>query len=164
MNQADYFYYSGHGFHKNALLDNYPPSKFAERWNKDLDCLIISGCSILDINDYNNNFASSPENHVASPGKLWAEVGPSIMLGYNYNAPQDTSGAPVDILNRWLQLRPSYGDVRAWMLANDNRNGRNACTIQRIDDLDVQYSYFKREKGYLRNKYSLTNVIERVSR
>ena len=164
MNQADYFYYSGHGYHKSALLDNYPPSSFAERWNKDLNCLVISGCSILDINDYNNNFAASPEEHTASPGKLWAEVGPSIMLGYNYNAPQDTSGAPVDILNRWLRLRPLYEDVRAWMLANDNRNGRNACTIQRINDLDVQYSYFKREKGYLRNTYSLTNVIERVSR
>ena len=141
MNQADYFYYSGHGFHKNALLDNYPPSKFAERWNKDLDCLIISGCSILDINDYNNNFVASPEDHAASPGKLWEAVGPSIMLGYNGEAPADKGGAPARIIQSWLANRSAMSDVDVWLMANANNRAWNACAIVK----GQKYLYFKRK-------------------
>ena len=38
-----------------------------------------------------------------------------------------------------------------------------ACAIQRIDDLFVRYSYFKKGKGFLYNSYQLTNVVERLS-
>lgn len=34
------------------------------------------------------------------------------------------------------------GDVDAWMKANDNKNGRNACAIVK----DVKYVYFKRTR------------------
>ena len=63
----------------------------------------------------------------------------------------------------WVTNRGSMDDAAAWMKANDNRNGRNACAIQRIDDSHIRYSYFKREKGFLYNSYLLTNVIERLS-
>ena len=115
MNQADYFYYSGHGSHKFGSLDAYEPIDMADRWTNDLDCVIIAGCSILDINDYNDNFILDPEDHIASPGKLWEAVGPGILLGYNYYAPADEGGAPARIINSWLTLRSLLGDVGAWM-------------------------------------------------
>ena len=74
------------------------------------------------------------------------------------------NGAPVRIVQSWLANRGVLGDVDAWMKANDNRNGRNACTIQRIDDSQVRYGYFRREKGFLFNTYLLTNEIERIER
>ena len=148
MNQSDYFYYSGHGLHKYALLDNYPPSRFAGRWNKDMDCLIISGCSILDINDYNNNFIFSPEEHVASPGKLWETVGPTIMLGYNGEAPADGGGAPARIIQSWLANRLDMGDVPAWLKANANNRAWNACAIVK----GQKYVYFRsRYKGLFKD-------------
>ena len=142
MNQADYFYYSGHGLHKHALLDNYPPSRFVGRWNNDMECLIISGCSFLDINDYNNNFIFSPEEHVASPGKLWETVGPTIMLGYNGEAPADEGGAPARIIQSWLANRLDMGDVPAWLKANANNRAWNACAIVK----GQRYLYLK--KGF----------------
>lgn len=92
MNQADYFYYSGHGHHRWGTVDDFEPSVISDHWAKDLNCVIFAGCSILDINDYNNNFLNSegtwdPEDHAASPGKLWEAKGPSVLLGYNYYAP-----------------------------------------------------------------------------
>ena len=141
MNQADYFYYSGHGYHKLALLNDYPPSSFEKRWNKDLNCLVISGCSILDINDYNNNFVASPEDHAASPGKLWEAVGPSIMLGYNGEAPADKGGAPARIIQSWLANRSAMSDVDAWLMANANNRAWNACAIVK----GQKYLYFKRK-------------------
>ena len=55
--------------------------------------VIFSTCSILDINDYNNNYRWEPVEHNLSPGKSWEAVGPSVLLGYNY-APADKTGAP----------------------------------------------------------------------
>ena len=168
MNQADYFYYSGHGHHRWGTVDDFEPGDVADYWRKDLDCVIFAGCSVLDINDYNNNFLNrsgvwAPEDHTASPGRKWAEVrGPVSFFGYAYTAPRDTQSAD-RIACEWVANRGTMGDVAAWMKANDNRNGRNACTIQRIDDFRVRYGYFKRKKGFLYNSYLQTNVIERIS-
>lgn len=129
MNQADYFYYSGHGHHRWGTVDDFEPGDVADYWRKDLDCVIFAGCSVLDINDYNNNFLSrsgvwDPEDHTASPGRKWAEVrGPVSFLGYAYTAPRDTQGAD-RIACEWVANRRTMGDVAAWMKANDNRNGR----------------------------------------
>jgi len=168
MNQADFFYYSGHGRHSDGSLmglTNGPrltPSLVSSFWNRDLKCVVFAGCSVLDINDYNGNYDGTAE-HTSSPGKLWANVeGPTSFLGYAYKAPRDTQGAD-RIVSAWVANRGSMSDVDAWMHANDNRNGRNACTVQRIDDSHVRYSYFKREKGFLYNSYFSTNVIERIT-
>lgn len=46
-----------------------------------------------------------------------------------------------DFVNRaWINLRQTMGDVDAWMNANDNLNGRNACAI----DSARNYHYFKK--------------------
>ena len=123
--------------------------------------MIIAGCSVLDIYDYNGNYDGTAE-HTFSPGKDWEQTGPDSFLGYAYYAPRDTQGAD-RIASAWIANRSSMGDVDAWMNANDNRNGRNACAIQRIDNSHVRYSYFKREKGFLYNSYLLTNVTERIA-
>lgn len=168
MNQADYFYYSGHGYHSDAGLRGFgkgprlTPSLVAAHWNRDLKCVIFAGCSVLDVNDYNGNYLGTTE-HESSPGKLWAAVeGPDSFLGYAYKAPSDAQGAD-KIARDWVSYRGA-GDVDAWMRANDNRSGRNACAIERIDDSHIRYSYFRREKGFLYNSYSLTNVIEEITR
>ena len=122
------------------LDEDYGPSAFSGRWNKDLDCLVVSGCSILDINDYNNNFALDAEDHVASPGKLWEAVGPNLMLGYNYYAPADEGGAPARIVRSWAGSRGELGDVVAWMNANRANNAWNACAIVK----GQKYVYFEK--------------------
>jgi len=168
MNQADYFYYSGHGRHSDASLEglkNGPrltPPLVSSYWNRDLKCVVFAGCSVLDINDFNGNYSGVSE-HTCSPGKQWANIeGPDSFLGYAYYAPRDAQGAD-RIASAWVANRSSMGDVDAWMKANENRNGRNACAIQRIDNSHVRYSYFKRERGFLYNSYLLTNVIERIT-
>lgn len=140
MNQADYFYYSGHGLHKFAMVDEYEPSVVEGWWNRDLNCVVFNGCSVLDINDYNDRFSLDPDDHIASPGKLWNNVGPSIMLGYNAAAPSDESGYPARIISSWTSGRQSLGDVEAWMRANDSMYGRNACAIIK----NQRYCYFKK--------------------
>jgi hypothetical protein len=66
-------------------------------------------------------------------------MGPISFLGYAYKAPRDTQGAD-RIASAWVANRGSMGDVDAWMNANDNRNGRNACAI----DSSRNFHYFKK--------------------
>ena len=139
MNQADYFYYLGHGLHLYKSVDpGYGPETVNGHWNKDLKCVIFSACSILDINDYNNNYRWEPEEHNLSPGKYWEAVGPSVLLGYNYYAPADSSGAPARIMRSWVANRELLGDVDAWMEANKEQKKWNACAIRKGGD----YVYF----------------------
>lgn len=147
MNQADYFYYSGHGHHRWGTVDDFEPGDVADYWRKDLDCVIFAGCSVLDINDYNNNFLSQsgvwdPEDHAASPGKLWETTGPKVLLGYNYYAPRDDGGAPQRIINSWRDNRASMGDVNAWMKANAENRAWHACAIVK----GKQYLYIKKRR------------------
>ena len=140
MNQADYFYYSGHGLHLYKTVDpGFGPETVSGYWNEDLKCVIFSACSILDINDYNNNYRWEPEEHNLSPGKAWETVGPSILLGYNYYAPADNTGVPAQIISSWIQSRSSMSDIEAWMSANRLRKKWNACAIQK----GVKYVYFE---------------------
>lgn len=146
MNQADYFYYSGHGRHSDGSLmglsggPRISPTLVAAHWDRDLKCVVFAGCSVLDINDYNNKYLGTSE-HASSPGKLWAALsGPESFLGYAYKAPRDTQGADT-IASGWVANRSAgCGDVDAWMKANDNRNGRNACAIDSARD----FHYFKK--------------------
>lgn len=117
----------------------------------------------LDIGDKANHYAD-PSSHSANPGFKWlAASGADVLLGYAYTAPRDSQGS-VQIVADWCANRTAMGDVDAWMKANDNRCGRNACAIQRIDNSHIRYWYFEREKGFLYNSYSLTNVVEVIIR
>ena len=144
MNQADYFYYSGHGRHSDGSLTGlsdgtrFTPALVSSYWGRDLNCVIFAGCSVLDINDYNGNYEDDSA-HNCSPGKLWSAIsGPESFLGYAYKAPSDIQNAD-EIIRAWITNR-NIGDVEAWMLANDNRKGRNACAI----DNKRNFHYFKK--------------------
>lgn len=138
MNQCDVFYYSGHGHHdSNDLAGGVTPAMAQGRWNKDLKVAVISGCSVLDINDYNGHYGGSA--HTASPGRVWEAVGPPVFLGYNYSAPGDAGGAPARIIQAWIANRSSMGNANAWMKANADNRAWNACAIVK----GQKYVYFK---------------------
>lgn len=138
MNQADVFYFSGHGNHDdNALQGGLKPSMLQGSWRGDLDCAILAGCSVLDINDYNWNFPG--DSHFVSPGKAWERVGPKTLLGYAYRAPGDKGGAPTRIIRSWIANRAALGDTDAWMKANADNRAWNACAIEKNN----RYIYFK---------------------
>ena len=111
----------------------------ANKWDKDLNCVILAGCSVLDINDYNNNYDDDPQSHQMSPGKAWEQTGPEVLLGYNYSAPGDAGGAPTRIVQSWISNRGSLGDVVAWMEANADNKAWNACAIVK----GQKYVFFK---------------------
>ena len=152
MNQADIFYFSGHGYHITGGLSHGDTVLVQQYWKQDLDVVIFAGCSVLDINDLNNNF-SDPTDHQASPGKLWEQTGPSILLGYNYYAPNDLQNS-AQIVSSWIANRNAQGDVNAWMNANNNSNGRNACAIEK----GIEYKFYKRSGFSPFYSYTLTIV------
>ena len=142
MNQADVFYFSGHGNHDtNALQGGLKPSMLQGCWGRDLDCAILAGCSVLDINFKN-------ASHFVSPGKVWEQVGPQTLLGYAYKAPGDKGGAPTRIIRSWIANRAALGDTDAWMKANADNKAWNACAIEKGE----KYIYFKSWLGLRRKK------------
>ena len=154
-NQADYFYFSGHGLHSGGMLANETSVLFGytdvtNHWDKDLDCVIFAACSVLDIGDYNHNFTGSGVS--ASPGIGWATTGPRYLLGYNYAAPGDKSGVPAEIVSYWVSHHQSDGIINAWMDANRQKMAWNSCAI---DTVLGEYHYFK--KGFLSHSKKVVN-------
>ena len=141
--QADVFYYSGHGEHDTGRLYGVAvPADVTNHW-RDVETVVFAGCAVLDIGDKGNHY-SNPASHSASPGLKWAaSSGASALLGYCWKAPLDNQGA-VQILNSWCDQRASIGDIEAWMRANDCRSGHNACAMLRIDDTHIAYHYYER--------------------
>ena len=144
MNQADVFYYSGHGDSSTGKLKGpgtsgygLSPTLVSDHWGRDQSCVVFSACSVLDINDYNGNFNDPTGGH--SHGMDWEAVGAPVMLGYNYIAPGDAGGTPERIIRAWLANRGRLGDVNAWMEANCANRAWNACAIVK----DEKYVYVK---------------------
>ena len=102
----------------------------------------------MDINDYNGNYED--DSHFVSPGKTWEQTGPYTLLGYSYIAPGDAGGAPVRIMQSWLNNRSAYGDVGAWMKANADNRAWNACAIVK----GTRYVYFSCWLGFRKIKES----------
>ena len=151
MNQADYFYFSGHGNHFNGSVQGgFTPAMAQAYWGKDLDVAVIAACSVLDINDYNGNYKNAA--HTLSPGKAWESVGPTNLLGYAYVAPADAGGAPKRIMQSWIDNRGVLGDVGAWMKANADNKAWNACAIIK----NQQYLYF-RKRLFSRRELTIVN-------
>jgi len=150
QDQADYFYYSGHGNHRMGIISggggaySFTPEHAQSYWNKNLDMVIFAGCSVFDIKDYGNRW-SDPDEHAASPGEKWIRAGPVRFLGYNGTAPLDIQSGDPDTTKRIIHDWFTGGKtVDAWMKANLNSHGRNACAI----DTGVtpwEYHYFRRE-------------------
>lgn len=114
QNQADFFYYSGHGHHEDGSIETdqgvrVTPDEIGEFWKDDLSVAIFAGCAVIDV-------LRSPK-----PGKLWATKGPKILLGYHDAAPFDASGGDADftkkIIEKWHD-NLTKGAVEAWREAN----------------------------------------------
>lgn len=156
QNQANYLYYSGHGFHDTGdiLLTDNPydndielnPIDLAGQWNQDIGVIIFSGCSVFDINDYNNNFADTA--HTASPGLIWKNTGALYYLGYNFTAPTDSQDgdiyATATIIENFIydKFNSGLSLFDAWKNANDIEMGHNACAIDKNNGL---YGYFQKQ-------------------
>ncbi len=123
---------------------------------------MFAGCAVLDIGDRGNHYPV-PAAHSANPGLLWISAsGANALLGYAYKAPLDSQGA-VGIVQRWSNLRSGLDDAEAWMRANDNMNGRNACAIRILPSVKIEYRYFRRNgRGWnLRSKY--LEIVEEIN-
>ncbi len=156
-NQVDWMYLSTHGHSDLGTIDVGVGEKITPpdvEWQDDLDIVIIAGCAVLDVNDYNGNYDDDnadgdndrttgtepgPSSLVFN-GEKWANTGPKYLLGYNYNAPLDSQNSD-RIISDWAAKRKTLGVVEAWMEANDNSNGRHACAIE----AGVGYWYFHRK-------------------
>jgi len=136
MNQADIFYFSGHGDHATgAIQGGFTPSMASSYWNRDLDCAIIAGCAVLDVRNYRLNtqkflYRLRHYNlHGTYPGEQWENCGAKHLLGYALKAPLDSRGGTV-IAERFVeQMKAGRSVCESWRIANDCSEGRNACII-----------------------------------
>lgn len=151
-NQSDVFYISSHGHHINARIDGFEASSV--HWGKDLDVVIISGCSVLDIKGYRAmSFLRTTwliwlsAGGAWSPGAKWENTGPKYLLGYNWKAPADDKGG-VLVVKDYLKFRKQgVGIIEAWKKANDHdRYGRNACAIDTSKN-PHEYWYWDEQSG-----------------
>lgn len=145
--QADEFYVSSHGRHGDGTLGNTSFSisvrSMDVEWREDTDIVIVAGCSVLDINDYNGHFHDD-----SSPGIAWSSTGPRLFLGYNATAPLDEHGLlrrryTARIVAEYFGNRRSgQGVPLSWLMGNQaqayaahnaNHPGQrayNSCAIQ----------------------------------
>lgn len=176
QNQADIIYVSGHGSHFDGTVYgagyDLIPGDIGNNWNYDVDMVILSACSVLDIGNKNFKLWTSdravgcnvPTGHNnCNPGLKWASVnGPKIFLGYNHTAPKDESGVSKEVVKRFF-LYYKDGDlqsaIEAWRKAHPVKKSMtrntwvkmkgpdaamyNACVIEKIDDKKLKYYYYK---------------------
>lgn len=149
MNQSDMFYYSGHGSHSTGSLSGglFSPAMINNHWNKDLDCVIIAGCSVLNIGGYRANsftdystrikywFRKKQSNCGESPGILWENVGPKYFLGYCWTAPLDGQGADLIAAAFVDNIQAGVLPIEAWREANNRSVSRNACALDVSSDI-----------------------------
>lgn len=138
MNQADVFYYSGHGNGATGGINNgFTPNLIGEYWKRDLVCAVIAGCSVMNIAGFRiksfgmttrfKRWFMSQEDR--SVGTSWESVANIVFLGYCYTAPLDSQGA-VDIASDFaMKVKEGKDFLQAWKEANDRSTGRNACAI-----------------------------------
>ena len=140
MNQADFFYYSGHGsLSGGSLQGGFSPTTITSEWSKDLTTVVFSGCAVLNIGRYRSkSFKSTAKLRWAlktfcktniSPGMAWMGKGPKYYLGYCWRAPLDDKGASDIAASFVANMSLGMDVVNAWKFANNNYDGRNACVI-----------------------------------
>ncbi len=155
MDQADYFYCSGHGNHRMATIHCTPtesvgPSEIGSYWRDDLDCVVFAGCSIMDVEDFvaqrltKTDFSKwEKAGGACSPGKQWRSLGPTYLLGYGWFAPLDKQGATAIATSFASQITSGKNPIEAWRIANDLSAGRNACAID-LSSTPAKFRYWKR--------------------
>lgn len=141
-NQANMLYYSGHGFSDGILATNvqFNPKSISQNEWDNLRVIIIAGCSVLGL----DNLLQIPGGYPQDPGIEWLNLGNrsklKYLLGYRKKAPLDNQSNAVstvlaskNICNNFfdnLKNQISIDWCSAWMKANYNSNGRNACAIE----------------------------------
>lgn len=129
QNQADWFYYSGHGFNRRYTGDGVGRLFAADaqnglaaadaKWSPDVKHVIIAGCSMININDPNRDCSACEDD-----GILWAQTGPTHIAGYNWTAPLDNvypgpNNYTAQIVNHLCaRLGDSEPFPTAWLNAN----------------------------------------------
>jgi len=126
QNQADVLLYLGHGDHRRNFVylvgsdQEGNPSDIGNRWNGNVNTVIIFGCSVLDINDMNGWWSNKD-----SPGKEWVNQvpGPQTWLGFQHYAPEVGDPAQEGETGLYaLATRRTAGDswIDAWRKATGN--------------------------------------------
>ncbi len=179
-NQADIFYYSGHGVHNAAAFTFDAKGKsplmlvvaLTGEWSKDLDLAVISGCSVADIGNFNGR-----SDFRGFPGQELARSGCKLILGYNDGSPADnhfgvkdfTATIIAEFMVRYGDLRAAGdGDaiIRAWINSNiatettlhdpgevsEKHGGYHSCGIDTShpDPANHFYLYYDKREGHHR--------------
>jgi hypothetical protein len=130
QNQANWFYYSGHGYYGLELLYGVNSSlrvetiKDTNAWKQALDTVFIAGCSLLDINDYNRGLRDIKHyTTLTNPGAKLAGAGPKMLLGYNFKSPTDNRNGHSDftaaIVAKFFDLEANqHNPPLNWLNAN----------------------------------------------
>jgi len=193
QHQADWFYYSGHGDYLTPVI-NWNKSSFdlpdgylnvndiqaQKPWAQKLKRIIIAGCSLLDIKDYNRGFRKKykflSDNTLLNPGKVLAESGvKETLLGYNFYAPADNhfgaTGYTSEIVKKYFErykVKPQPEEQPGnWLEANKTIEDTK-CTSQICIDhgrtshgnscgIDVSNSDKTQWKYYYWDKHSAPN-------
>ena len=166
MNQADIFYYSGHGLFIDGSLQNssnpttygFLPSMAIGKWSHGLKCAVFAGCSILNIGDFRSHsflrwktktrywFRKKQSYNDGSPGISWENVGPQYLLGYCWTAPLDSQGAPGIVTSFINNLKNGMSKIDAWRDANNNSFSFNACAID-VSSIPHKFWYWDETSG-----------------
>ncbi|MDQ7821746.1 MAG: hypothetical protein RDV48_03015 [Candidatus Eremiobacteraeota bacterium] len=126
-NQADLFYYSGHGWGNGFIyIDGgylHPAEEIEDGdWDDGLKMVIFSSCSVLDIQNYNRRSFTAMGKRAFSPGIAWAQAaGPHVaLLGYNWSTHEGIPPGAFDtrVVRRFFKLLPLHGAPVAWIYAN----------------------------------------------
>ncbi len=158
MNQADIFYYSGHGsLSDGSLHGGFSPGTVTSEWSKDLTTVVFSGCAVLNIGRYRSkSFKSTARLRWAlktftktniSPGLSWMGKGPKYYLGYCWRAPLDNKGASDIAASFVANISLGIDVVNAWKFATNNYAGRNACVIDCSGSSPVFWYWDETELG-----------------
>lgn len=164
-NQADIFYYSGHGdLRTGALQGGFLPDLVAPYWQKELNCAVFAGCSVLNIGKFRNEsfgWTTSLYWHwrtkgaVPSPGKIWAEKIRGVLLGFCWRAPLDNAGG-LEIAEKFAsEVNQGHDWITAWRNATNRKSGYNACAID-CTVIPNRYWYWVESNGVS----SWTNVLK----
>lgn len=150
QNQADVFYFSGHGHLtgelETAYSERFSPSEAIANWSHDLNHIFFAGCSVLKIKNYNDKFKGNSAKAKASPGEKWAKIKGKVFYGYCAKAPTDTNslldGADTtkNIFMKFIRLGEKPKD---WLEADNDRYGRNACVID-TRSIPWRYGFIKK--------------------
>ncbi len=153
--QVDWFYWSGHGHHKDGKLVSLEKETAPTDvlWDGDLDVAIISGCSVLDIKDFRAKsfgpvayaewFAAGGD---WSPGALWEKTGPKYLVGNNWAGPSDVAGTKKIIGDFLSAVDDGKSIPEAWQMANPVTKGPNACVID-CSKIPHEYWYWDETSG-----------------